>query len=137
MALNDPLECVAEWSRRFARGDSDGMAALYHEDGLLYGSAANVIVGRDAIRQYFSAVPAAVPPGGPMSAEFSDLVVKRTSPTTANVAGLLRFLVGPNDLATRISLAYALEEDGNWLIGLHHASLQGGMHVKGITDKGG
>lgn len=108
------------WSDRFSQRDSAGLAALYHEDALLYGSSDHLLSGRRAIQRYFAALPAA----RAASARFSDLVVAHLSAKTVAVAGLVHFSIGDSALTMRITLTF-VEEGEAWLIGMHHAALPG------------
>ncbi len=120
MVSFDPFDCLAVWSDRFSKRDSIGLAALYHEDALLYGSSDNLLSGRNAIQGYFAALPAA----GAAAARFSGLAIARLAVTTVAVAGLVHFSIGESSLTMRITLTF-VNEGGVWLIGMHHASMPG------------
>lgn len=116
----DPFVCLAVWSDRFSRRDSIGLAAIYHERALLFGSSDSLLSGRAAIQRYFAALPAT----GPASARFSDIECAPLSASTVAVAGLVHFSIGESTLTMRITLSL-VEEGGAWLIGLHHAAMPG------------
>ncbi|MEP6868826.1 MAG: nuclear transport factor 2 family protein [Novosphingobium sp.] len=116
----DPTKFLAVWSDRFARRDSGGLAAFYRDDTLFYGANDSLLIGRKAIQAYFAALPAE----GAASARFEDIAVSRLSGTSVAVAGLVYFVIGKISLTMRISLLF-VESDGDWLIGMHHASMQG------------
>ncbi|MEP7222756.1 MAG: nuclear transport factor 2 family protein [Novosphingobium sp.] len=120
MDIFDPLEFLADWSDRFSRRDSGGLAAFYRDDALFYGSNDSLLIGRTAIQAYFAALPAE----GAASARFGDLAVSRLSGTSVAVGGLVYFVIGQISLTMRITLLF-VEGDGEWLIGMHHASMLG------------
>ena len=65
----DPYDYLTVWSDLFSRRDSSGLAALYHEKTLLYGSSDSLLSGRNVIEGNFAALPAT----GSASARFSEL----------------------------------------------------------------
>lgn len=118
MALFDPHDILAAWSARFAQRDSAGLAAIYREDALLYGSGDSLLVGRKAIEGYFAALPAE----GAASARFDDVTRLDLSATTAAIAATVHFAIGVVTLSMRITLTF-VERNGIWQIGVHHASM--------------
>lgn len=120
MTSSGPLNVLSTWSDHFAKRDCNALAALYREDAVLYGSSDSLLSGRDAIRDYFAALPAE----GSASARFDDLVIVQLSGTTAAVAGMVHFLIGATLLTVRITLTF-VEDGGVWRIGMHHASTPG------------
>ena len=115
--MDDLSALLAQWSDGFAARNNDALAALYCEDALLYGSSPELVSGREAIRGYFQALPQS----GALGAEFSNLVVRQTSPSTASVAGVVSFTTDEFALPMRITLGLVRCGDA-WSIGLHHAS---------------
>ncbi|MGA6970251.1 MAG: nuclear transport factor 2 family protein [Candidatus Binatus sp.] len=56
-----PREVVELWVERFNASDADGLAALYHADGVNHQVTQEPVEGRDAIRAMFEREFAAAP----------------------------------------------------------------------------
>ena len=123
--MDDLSALLAQWSEGFAARNNDALAALYCEDALLYGSSPELVSGREAIRGYFQALPQS----GALGAEFSNLVMRQTSPSTASVGAAVTFTMDDFTMPMRITLGL-VRCGAAWSIGLHHAS-----PVQGIASE--
>ena len=121
-SLHAVSDCTERWAAVFNAGDPQAIAALYQDDGVLWGTVASgLLIGRDAIRQYFerACVPGVLPR---VQLEQQHL---RVMGEMAVNSGAYLFHVIDNGaeraLPARFSMVWRRTNDG-WLIADHHSS---------------
>ena len=121
-SLHAVSECTERWAAVFNAGDPQAIAALYQDDGVLWGTVASELwIGREAIRQYFerACVPGALPR---VQLEQQHL---RVMGEIAVNSGAYLFHVIENGveraLPARFSMVWRKTTHG-WLIADHHSS---------------
>jgi uncharacterized protein (TIGR02246 family) len=107
---------LAAWIAAFNSHDLDRHMALYLEDAVLFGSVDELQVGRDAIRGYFSRVPATV-----RVKAYPMPLVREVAPDVVVTAGHVDFADGDEPSPYRMTWVL-VRRDGNWRIAQHHGS---------------
>ena len=106
----------AAWVDAFNKHDLDTHVSLYTEDAMLFGSIADLIVGREGIRRYFSGRG----PNVHVRSYPLPRVVQITSDTAATAAHV-DFADGDEPMPYRVTWML-VKRDGNWKIAQHHGS---------------
>lgn len=118
-------EVCADWNRAGANWDADGLAALYCEDGLLFGGRPGHYVGRASIRDYFVTYEGAILAG---SMTLSETALRPLGGDCVLAQGVACFAFKLADQAqTRSTLRATLvlrREMGRWRILAHHFSAE-------------
>jgi uncharacterized protein (TIGR02246 family) len=122
MAMSAMEELLGRWKAAFDGHDVDGMASLFAEDALFQGFGAEVLVGREAVRGYYAAVPAN------RSADVTPLHAYTLGEEVAG--GFAAVTFGDTEgWSVPVSLSLVLERGGSgWLIRQYHVSRVGGAH---------
>ncbi len=107
---------LAEWIAAFNAHDLDRHMALYTEDAMLFGSIDELQVGRDAVRGYFSRVPATV-----QVKAYPMPLVRHVSDDVVVTGGHVDFADGDQPDPFRMTWVL-VRRDGNWRIAQHHGS---------------
>lgn len=117
MASNATVEGLhAAWVDAFNSHDLDRHMTLYTEDAVLFGSVAELQVGRETIRTYFSKRgPGVHVVSYPMP------LVKQLSEYIAMTAGHVDFADGNIPMPYRMTWVL-VRQDGGWRIIQHHGS---------------
>jgi uncharacterized protein (TIGR02246 family) len=106
-----------QWEQIYNSGDADKFVALYTKDAMLFGSTAQLFVGSDGVRSYFSKLP----PG--IKAKMGDQQAIAVGPNVLLSSGFAEFTLKDGTvLPYRLTLAI-VKVDGQWLIAQHHGSL--------------
>lgn len=104
------------WVGAFNSHDLDRHMALYRQDAVLFGSIAELVIGRDAIRGYFSRVPASV-----QVRRYGPLEVRELAPGVVATAAHVDFADGDAPMPYRMTWVL-VRDDAGWRIAQHHGS---------------
>ncbi|MGE0828016.1 MAG: SgcJ/EcaC family oxidoreductase [Hyphomonadaceae bacterium] len=112
---------LARWAEAFAAADFEGIANLYTEDTLFYGSAPPLLRGPSGVLGYFKALPAS----DGAKVVFENIVAQRLSDTVISIAMIAAFSArswGENK-TVRMRFTHVWVRVGDeWKIASHHAS---------------
>ena len=109
-------ELLAAWIEALNRRDLDTHAGLYKEDATLFGSRAELSIGRPAIREYFAKLGSGV-----RVQHYHKPHIVQLSSEVAATAAYVDFADG--DAPSPYRMTWMLvKRDGNWLIAQHHGS---------------
>lgn len=112
----DAAAVRAQWEQVYNSGDADKFAALYSKDAMLFGSTAQLFVGSEGARTYFSKLP----PG--IKAKMGDQQAIAVGPNVLLSSGFADFVLKDGTvLPFRLTFAM-VKVDGQWLIAQHHGS---------------
>jgi uncharacterized protein (TIGR02246 family) len=108
------------WAAAFARADADGLAALYTDDALFFGSKPELYLRASGVRRYFETLAK-----GYEAAAFADTQAVEIGADLIVCAGFVTF-TGERD-GERFSVLYRMSwtlvrAGGDWRIASHHAS---------------
>lgn len=117
MTSNSTVEgLLAAWIEAFNSHDLDRHMSLYTEDAVLFGSVAELQIGRDTIRRYFSKRgPGVHVVSYPMP------LVRHLSDGIAITAGHVDFADGDTPMPYRMTWVL-VRQNGGWRIAQHHGS---------------
>lgn len=117
MSSNSTVEgLLAAWIEAFNSHDLDRHMSLYTEDAVLFGSVAELQIGRDTIRRYFSKRgPGVHVVSYPMP------LVRHLSDEIAITAGHVDFADGETPMPYRMTWVL-VRQNGGWRIAQHHGS---------------
>ena len=107
---------VAAWVEAFNKHDLDTHVGLYTEDATLFGSRADLSIGRQAIRAYFSRLGSGV-----HVQRYHKPHVVQLTPEVAASAAYVDFADGETPSPYRMTWML-VKRDGNWPIAQHHGS---------------
>jgi uncharacterized protein (TIGR02246 family) len=114
---NDPMQIVLErWKVAFDGHDVDAMASLFTPDALFQGFGPSVIAGREAIRDYYDAVPAD---------RIADVTILHTYTIDQHTAGGFADVIfsDPHGWEASVHLSLVLQrDDAIWAIRQYHVS---------------
>jgi len=116
MSDNPMPEVLARWKTAFDGHETDVMAGLFTPDAVFQGFGPTVILGRDAIRGYYDAVP---------DNRSADLTILDTYAIGEEVAGGFADVTfsDPAGWEVAVHLSLVLQRaNGNWLIRQYHVS---------------
>jgi uncharacterized protein (TIGR02246 family) len=117
MAQDDSIDAFRDaWVAAFNSKDLDRHMALYRPEAVLFGSIAELVVGRDAIRGYFGRVPASV-----LVKRYGPLEVRAIGPYAVCTAAHLDFADGDTPMPYRMTWVL-VRDGGSWQILQHHGS---------------
>jgi uncharacterized protein (TIGR02246 family) len=106
----------AQWEQVYNTGDVDEIVALYTEDSLLFGSAAQLFAGAEGARTYFNKLPAVT------KVKMGDQHTIAVGRNVLLTSGFVDFtLKDGTPLSYRLTFAM-MKVDGQWLIAQHHGS---------------
>jgi uncharacterized protein (TIGR02246 family) len=112
----DAAAVRAQWEQVYNSGDADKFSALYTRDSLLFGSTAQLFVGTEGARTYFTKLP----PG--IKAKMGDQQAIAVGPNVLLSSGFADFTLKDGTvLPFRLTFAM-VKVDGQWLIAQHHGS---------------
>ena len=112
----DAAAARAQWEQVYNSGDADKFSALYTKDLLLFGSTAQLFVGTEGARTYFTKLP----PG--IKAKMGDQQAIAVGPNVLLSSGFADFTLKDGTvLPFRLTFAM-VKVDGQWLIAQHHGS---------------
>ena len=112
----DAAAVRAQWEQVYNSGDADKFSALYTKDLLLFGSTAQLFVGTEGARTYFTKLP----PG--IKAKMGDQQAIAVGPNVLLSSGFADFTLKDGTvLPFRLTFAM-VKVDGQWLIAQHHGS---------------
>jgi hypothetical protein len=119
--MEEILELARKWEKALSSGDENNVTALYHEDGVLWGTLSPVIRNTpELIREYFVKFATL----DRISVEFRDPVIRRYGKVAVNT-GYYTFSWFENGekvvVPARYSFVYLFEKD--WKIVDHHSSM--------------
>ena len=117
MTSNSTVEgLLAAWIEAFNSHDLDRHMSLYTEDAVLFGSVAELQIGRDTIRHYFSKRgPGVHVVSYPMP------LVRHLGDGIAITAGHVDFADGDTPMPYRMTWVL-VRQNGGWRIAQHHGS---------------
>ncbi len=117
-------QVVADWNQAAAEWDAQAIAAVYTEDGLLFGGRPGHSVGREAIHRYFSSYDGVIFSG---AMELSETVVRVLGSDCILVQGMVHFaftLAAGEQTRSRLRATLVLRrEPDRWRIVDHHFSV--------------
>jgi uncharacterized protein (TIGR02246 family) len=123
VTMTDPMrETLDRWKAAFDGHHTDAMAALFTTDALFQGFGPEVLVGRDAVRAYYEAVP---------DDRTADVTVIATYGIGEQAAGGFADVVfrDPAGWQAPVHLSLVLQQDeGAWRIRQYHVSLVSAEH---------
>jgi uncharacterized protein (TIGR02246 family) len=119
-AKADPVEdgaaVWAQWEQVYNSGDVDEIVALYTEDSLLFGSAAQLFAGAEGARTYFNKLAAGT------KVKMGDQHTIAVGRNVLLTSGFVDFTLKDGTLLSyRLTFAM-MKVDGQWLIAQHHGS---------------
>lgn len=116
-------QVVADWNRAGATWDAAAIAAVYTEDGLLFGGRPGHSVGRDAIRGYFASYDGLILAG---TMQMTETAVRMPAPDCVLAQGMVQFaftLAGERQTRSMLRATLVLRrEPDRWRILDHHFS---------------
>lgn len=116
-------QVTADWNRAASSWDAAGLAAVYTEDGLLFGGRPGHCVGRPAIQAYFASYDGVIL-GGAM--QMSGTQLRQLSQDCVLAQGMVDFaftLAGDEQTRSTVRATLVLRrETGRWRIVDHHFS---------------
>lgn len=116
-------QVVADWNRSGAMWDAQALAAVYTEDGLLFGGRPGHAVGREAIREYFASYDGVILAG---AMEMSDTVLRTLDSACVLAQGMVHFaftLAGGAQTRSTLRATLVLQQQPDrWRILDHHFS---------------
>jgi uncharacterized protein (TIGR02246 family) len=107
---------LAAWIEAFNKHDLDAHAELYTEDALLFGSIPDLVIGRQAIRRYFSKRGPSV-----HVRRYPQPHILHLSLDIAATAAHVDFADGDTLMPYRVTWAL-IRQGGHWRIAQHHGS---------------
>jgi uncharacterized protein (TIGR02246 family) len=107
---------LAKWIEVFNTHELDAHAALYTEDAMLFGSIPDLVIGREAIRDYFGKRGRGV-----HVHRYPKPHIVQLSPEIAATAAHVDFADGDTLVPYRVTWML-VKRDGNWRIAQHHGS---------------
>jgi uncharacterized protein (TIGR02246 family) len=105
-----------DWVAAFNSHDLDRHMALYRPEAVLFGSIAELVVGREAIRGYFGKRPRSV-----QVRRYGPLEVRGIGPDAVCTAAHVDFAHGDEPMPYRMTWVL-LRNGGSWQILQHHGS---------------
>jgi uncharacterized protein (TIGR02246 family) len=115
--MSDPMHDVLDrWKTAFDGHELDAMADLFTPDALFQGFGPQVIVGRDAVRAYYEAVP---------DTRSADVTVVATYAVGERLSGGFADVTfrDPTGWEAPVHLSLVLQNDqGGWRIRQYHVS---------------
>jgi uncharacterized protein (TIGR02246 family) len=112
----DAAAVRAQWEQVYNSGDADKFAALYSKDAMLFGSTAQLFVGSEGARTYFSKLPAGI------KAKMGDQQAIAVGPNVLLSSGFADFVLKDGTVLP-FRLTFAMVKVGDqWLIAQHHGS---------------
>jgi uncharacterized protein (TIGR02246 family) len=107
-----------QWQHHFAPINPKGLAALYAEDAILFGSRVPPYIGRAAIASYF----ASLPPGLYTGVTFFPEYISRPISDVISIAGSATFQRA-DLIPLELRITHVLvRREGEWQIVSHHVS---------------
>jgi uncharacterized protein (TIGR02246 family) len=107
-----------QWQNYFASINPSGLAELYTQEAVLFGSKIPAYIGRTAIQSYFENLSQ----GLYIKAQFTPEYIKRLTSDIISIAGSVTFTrTEQTDLELRFT-HILVSRDGRWLIASHHVS---------------
>ena len=124
-AADDTVSGIIEkWSAGFNRLDADGLASLYSNSALFFGSNPSLYRGKVGVAAYFNALPRWSAP----TVQFSDVVAAPVGTDLINMAGTASFDIGEGEPTLSVKITWVIvREDGDWKIVSHHVSSRGAL----------
>ena len=115
----DAFAAVERWVGAYSAADVDKVVASYTPDALFFGTTSPTLATTpDAIRKYFSGLPARTPRSSVKIGEYSAVVL---SEEAVVFSGLYEFSL-PSGLAPARFSFVAVKRGGNWLLAHHNSS---------------
>ena len=116
-------QVVADWNRAGATWDATAIAAIYTQDGLLFGGRPGHFVGREAIRGYFASYEGVILAG---SMQISGTEFRTLAQGCVLVQGMVDFaftLAGNEQTSSTLRATLVLRREADrWRIADHHFS---------------
>jgi hypothetical protein len=107
-----------QWQHHFAPINPKGLATLYAEDAILFGSRIPPYIGRAAIESYFLGLPQGLYTG---VAFFPEYIIWLTSDVISVAGSVLFQRLERSSLDLRITHIF-VHQNNEWLIASHHVS---------------
>ena len=115
--MQDAAAMPGRWAELFAAQDGAGLASLYTDTALFYGSTPALRRGPVEIAAYYEALKGLSNP----SVVFTDAVLNAVAPGVIDLACMAAFSFGGPPSRGRFTWTL-VGHDGGWRIACHHAS---------------